>query len=317
MVYFKRAEFWHRTGTLAMQRFLTRSNQVEAFHRYRGRLDKYWNDMSYVLEQNFAYYQALSEDNEDKKDLVVRLLRRSRAHLIDLVTREGRGLVELNHEFSPFGTLLSRAFPEARFVHLHREPKAVITSFMTKFSPSPMEQPAFMGTRFSLLGQYILRHGYIRSMTKFGPRFLRDYFEARRYDTHIHPFEKAEGRWQERQNISPFEKTCWYWNAINRSILDFLAEIPEERKLQVNFEGFFEQASSELRSVFLRFVGADDLTLADAEEFFKTRINIKKVRQEFPDPPKWNDSMQATLEHYCGDTMRQLGYTREQGFQAR
>ncbi len=35
--------------------------------------------MSHVLEQNFAYYQALSEDNEDKKDLVVRLLRRSRA----------------------------------------------------------------------------------------------------------------------------------------------------------------------------------------------------------------------------------------------
>ena len=305
-----------RSGTLALQRFLRRSKRVEAFHRYRGRLDKYWNDQSFVLEQNFAYYQALSEANENKKRLVVRLLRRSRGCLIDLVAKEGMGLVELNHEFSPFGSLLSQAFPEARFVHLFREPKSVITSFMTKFNPPPMELPAYMGTRFSLLGQYVLRHGYVRSFAKLGPRVLREYFEARRYDTHIHPFEKAGGRWLERQDMSPFEKTCWYWNAVNRSILNFLAELPEERKLQVNFEGFFEQASSESRSAFLRFVGADDLTLADAGEFFKARINTKDVHRVFPDSPEWNDSMLRTLERYCGDTMAQLGYTREQSSQA-
>ncbi|MFQ6096042.1 MAG: hypothetical protein ACE5NN_07850, partial [Candidatus Bathyarchaeia archaeon] len=56
-----------RCGTLWFQRFLQRSNEIEAFHRYRGRKSKYRNDMSFVLEQNHAYYHVVRNLDPDPK----------------------------------------------------------------------------------------------------------------------------------------------------------------------------------------------------------------------------------------------------------
>jgi len=39
--------------------------EFEAFDRYRGRGSKYRNDMSFVLEQNYAYYNVLRDPDCD------------------------------------------------------------------------------------------------------------------------------------------------------------------------------------------------------------------------------------------------------------
>jgi hypothetical protein len=300
-----------RCGTLALQRFLRRSDQIEAFHRYRGRKAKYQNDMSFVLEQNYAYYQVLKspDSGAKRRRFVVENLQRCRSALIQRLQQEGKRFIELNHEFSPFGPLLAEAFPEAKFVHLVRDPKAVVSSFMRKFAPTPMSLPAFMGTRYSIVGQYVLRYGRIERLAKLAPSSVRDFVASHRFDTHLHPFEWVNGKWQENQEMPPFEKTCWYWNEINGLIVEFFQQLVEVRKHRIYFEEIFEPEPNEAQQMFLDFVGVGDLTVEELAAFFQSKVNVKQVRDPFPSPEEWNEDMERVMNRYCQRAMQQLGYS--------
>jgi Sulfotransferase family len=297
-----------RCGTLSLQRFLKRSSQVEAFHRYRGRRSRYRNDMSFVLEQNLFYYRAHLECNERLHRRIVGHLRRSRRSLINRLAKDGRGFIELNHEFTPYGNALVEAFPEAKFVHLHRNPREVITSFMRKFSPPLMSLPALMGTRHSLLGQYVLRYGYLLSMATWTPASCSRFIEEHRYDTQLHPFEKTDGKWRERNDWSAFEKTCWYWGSVNEIALQLMSRLPRERRLTLDFESLFSTDVASSTKRLLDFAGVTDLDGSEGVAFFHERINAKEVRDSFPSPHQWDRSMLETLERHCGRVMELLGY---------
>jgi hypothetical protein len=300
-----------RCGTLALQRFLQRSQQIEAFHRYRGRAAKYRNDMSFVLEQNYAYYHVLkSPDSGGKKRrFVVGNLQRCRRALIQRLHQEGKGFVELNHEFSPFGPLLAEAFPDAKFVHLIRNPRSVVSSFMQKLAPTPMSLPAFMGTRYSIVGQYVLRYGHIERLAKLAPSLVQDFVASHRFDTHLHPFEWVNRKWQENREMPSFEKTCWYWNEINGLTVEFFHRLTEERKHRMYFEEIFEPEPNEAQQTFLDFFGVGDLAVEELAAFSQVKVNVKQVRNPFPSPEEWDEGMVRVMNHYCQGTMQQIGYS--------
>ena len=226
---------------------------------------------------------------------------------------DGKGFVELNHEFAPYAPLLVEAYPGAKFVHLIREPSAVVTSFMRKFNPPPMTLPAFMGTRYSVQGQYVLRYGYIRSLAQRAPASFRNYVEKRRFDTQLHPFAKVDGHWLEREEWSAFEKTCWYWNAVNELVSETLEQLPSARKLTMRFEEMFGSECATVTGSFLDFAGVSDLAGADSAPFFEQRINVKKVHEPFPSPKDWDVEMHQTLLRHCGRTMKTFSYGSEVG----
>ncbi len=301
-----------RCGTLALQRFLHHSNEVKAFHRYRGRASKYWNDMSFVLEQNYAYYNVVRNRayKSNRARYLVWSLRRSREYLIRKVQQERKTFVELNHEFSPFGPLLAKAFPEAKFVHLVRDPKAVISSFMRKFDPPRMELPAFMGIRYSIVGQHVLRYGRIRALARIAPRSVREFVESYRFDTHLHPFERVNGKWREKHEMDAFEKTCWYWNEVNKIIREIFDLLPANKKLTTYFEEIFDTGSEHGKKAFLDFIGVRDLVVADMCEFFQQRQNMRDIHSSFPRQEEWDDRMIRVMHHYCRESMEELGYSQ-------
>ncbi|MFB6347301.1 MAG: sulfotransferase [bacterium] len=302
-----------RCGTLLNQRFFQNSEQVESFQRYRGRSSEYRNDMSFILEQNWAYHRIVTnpDPNPSDKRTIIDRLRRARKPLIDKLAREGRGFLETNHGFAAYAPLMLEAYPEARFVHLVRHPRNVVASFMRKFDPPPMSMPAYFGTRYSFKGQLSLRFGYVEALAKWCPQPLRKWLEELKRDRHIHPFEKENGRWVENTDMSAFEKTCWYWNAINELVHETLDSLDDDRSFLLHSEDLFSRNKDTLKR-YMEFLNPEDLDVEDLLDFLDTRVNPKEIKNDFPEPRDWTPEMNRTLFNYCGDTMRTLDYDPEQ-----
>jgi hypothetical protein len=298
-----------RCGTLALQRFLLHAAPVEPFHRARGRFARYRNDMQILVEQNYAHFEVLLNPAcpSARRRRTIARLRRSRMPLIERLAREGRTFVELNHEFSSFGSLLVEAYPGARFVHLIRDPRHVIRSFIQKLDPVPMSLPAYFGTRYSLRGQYALRHGRLRAVAGWLPGPLGPAIATHRYDLHLHPFERRNGRWVEA-SWPVVQKMAWYWAEMNRTIEATLALVPPDRRQVLRFEDVVDRSTGRLES-FLEFVGLPRGAWPDLQLFFGAPVNIKSMHQEFGDAEGAGDFEEA-LEHHCGEIARKYGYCR-------
>lgn len=307
-----------RCGSLALERLLRRSRETEPFHRprvllSRGRFSRYRNDLTIVLEQNFTHYHVTVADEPApwRRSYALWSLRRSRRRLIDRVQRDGRIFVELNHGFAGFSPLLPEVFPDAVFVHLVRHPSDVVASFMRKFDPPPMALPAYVGPRYGVRAAWVFRHGRIRSLSDRAPRPVRRFVAEHRYDRHLHPFERVGSELRERTDLDPFEKTCWYWNEINRLAADLTDELGPARALRVRFEDLFHPDASDAQRELLRFMGVSDLD-PDAEPLLREPVNPKEVLTEFPVARDWSPEMNETLVRLCGATMARLAYSPDE-----
>lgn len=303
-----------RCGTLALQRFIQQSDRLEAFHRYRGRAADYRNPMSLLLEQNYTYYRVLREEGGESPEIratMVDRLRAARGGLIERLAREGKGFLELNHEFTPFAPLMPQAYPDARFIHLVRHPRRVVSSFMRKFDPPPMARPAFFGTRYSLKGQYVLRFGHVERLHRLLPEWLRRRVPLPRFDKHLHPFRRVNGRWVENQSMTAFEKTVWYWNAINRLVHDFLASRPDEEGFRLRSETLFSGDEDQLEPLFawLNLPGLSPRELTGFLE--RERFNPRRPRGDFPAAENWDPRAMRILADLAGPTAERLGYDLE------
>jgi hypothetical protein len=235
-------------------------------------------------------------------------LRSARRSLVERVQKDGKKFVELNHAFSAFGPLLKEAFPDAKFIHLVRDPQAVVTSFMRKFEPPPMELHGYIGTRYSLRGQCVLRYGHVRKVSHYLPNFIQRRVVSWNLDTHLRPFIERHGEWVEETNLSAFEKTCWYWNEVNKLILELFDILPYNKQMRVYFEDIFGENFSEARNGLLQFIGVKDRTQQDMRNFFLKRINVKEILTPFPALQDWQADMIKTLRNYCESTMNKLDY---------
>lgn len=307
-----------RCGTSALQHLLERSDEAEAFHEPRVQLrrlqfSRYRNHLKIIMEQNFTYYHVTTAKNPPRwlRSYALTSLRRSRRRLIDRVQRQGRIFVELNHGFASFAPLLPEAFPDASFVHLVRHPRDVVTSFMSKFEPPPMTLPAYMGPRYGPRATWAFHNRLIPSLSEHTPPRVKRFVTEHQYDRHLHPFERADGTLSERMDLDPFQKTCWYWNEINRLAADLSDQLGADHVLRVRFEDLLGPDRSDVQRELLRFLGVNDLD-PDTEDLLQEPINTRTVRTDFPQACDWSVQMNNTLVRHCQSTMERLAYSAEE-----
>lgn len=300
-----------RCGTLSLQKFLNRQAGHEAFHR--GRVEgPYRNPVRIIYEQNFAYYHVVRPEQPDPtaRSSVIGALRGSRRDLIRQVHEDGKVFAELNHGFSGFGPLLAEAFPDAKFVHLVRRPRDVVTSFLTKFDPPPFSKQGYMGRRHGLRVEWMRRFRRVRQIAGFLSDRILEFVKEREWDPHLRPFERRDGAWTER-DWPPFRKACWYWHSVNENIERLRDVAGDERYLRVRAEDLWDSEERGEKQRLLAFVPGPTYPVDDLVEHYAERINPKSERRDFPSPAEWTEEMEAELERTCGPLARSYGYATE------
>ncbi len=165
-----------------------------------------------------------------------------------------------------FVPAIAEVLPRARFLHMYRHPGGVVRSGMRR-------------------DWYTGRHKFDRTRLRPG-----------RDDRHY----AAWDGW------GPFEKTCWYWDAVNRYMLDCAERLGADRVVGLKFEDFIRQETGVYRIPFDLLQAP--LPSAHAVSEVLGRKENAQVDGGFPRFRDWSEEQRARLYDIAGDTMRRLGY---------
>jgi len=184
--------------------------------------------------------------------------------------------IDSNPYYYAFPDLLARRIPHARFVHVVRDPRTCV--------------PSFLNWR---------RHR------------AKSWMAA-----HLIPFWEPSGLLAPRQPVrqwctmNAFERACWRWAYRVSQIEKGLAAC-DCTCMHIRFEDLFAGGAREqhFRNL-VKFLGLP-APESRVEELLATRLNASRKRS-FPSMwTEWTDEQCATLSRLCGAAMRTYGYGEE------
>lgn len=160
----------------------------------------------------------------------------------------GNPIVLISPTLSNFLPLLSKAFPEAQYVHFQRNAFDTIASmkkFMAKNDCGGFwdryREHSYGGRLFATRGALIHTVHRLRWMRLKYPGYLG-----------LRP-----GGFQSATKMSLIEFFAWYYSANQRDIVNGLREIPDDRKLGIHYEQMVENFDDESARLLKFLTGGD------------------------------------------------------------
>jgi hypothetical protein len=188
-----------RVGTTTLQHLLNLSKDVHAFHE---------PDPKFLKEGQEAYLEfPLSKGKSSElfdRYVEARVSRLSRA------LERGCVYAECANRMTFLAPILAGSFPQAKFIHLYRNPADLIRSAMRR-------------------RWYVSGNEYDR--TRVVPR-------------HDDPWAAEWETWD------LFEKCCWHWKTVNGFALHVLSELPQDSVFRARHESLFGQDAGEAERLF-------------------------------------------------------------------
>ena len=185
-----------RCGTKMIKKLLAGVPHIEARHEYVR--NAYQRDaMLYYMHK--LPYETMAEKLVD--------IYGSAAHY-----SEAKVFLDSSHKLSWVVDILANEFPKARFIHLVRDGRKVVSSFYNKLD----------------------------NFNDYGAKVQQDWLDEK--ETVMPPM--TEEYWQappQKRGYDRFPRICWHWVESNYCIFKGLKSVPTERKLFVRLE---ELASS-------------------------------------------------------------------------
>lgn len=179
--------------------------------------------------------------------------------------------VESDQKYFNMVPLLARVLPQSKFIWLTREAPAVIASTYAR--------------------------GWFRDEENLPTQDIHWSWNAYRL-TGPETGEMEQSEWD---SMSGFERNCWYWAYVNRTIQASLASLPQERWVHARLEDLSKDASS-----VLDFLGVSDQIKLDTET--SNSANYKTFERT-----NWTPEHNASYKRHCELLMQQLYPNRGSG----
>jgi len=182
---------------------------------------------------------------------------------------------ESDQKFFNLITLLSELLPNSKFIWLVRDGRDVVASTYGRGWFSPQEsEGSYLTTDLNRRWQYYRLNG-----AKCGAL--------------------CKEEWEE---MSVFEKNCWYWAYVNKEIEKQLISLPQDRWTVVRLE----ELSREISNLF-RFLSLDPVPV-NVRRYNIASYNVVRW-------PDWDRQSRKSFEQLCGEMMDKLypGWRDKQG----
>jgi hypothetical protein len=260
-----------RCGTFQISRLLERVGEIEAHHEY----------LFENILKSAVLYRMNAIKNEDVKSIL------TKTHRPAIHYSEKKFWVDSSNALPWIIEPLYEMFPNARFIHLIRDGRKVVSSFYNKFSDVVYDDRCV-----SIVNEWIEN-----PQTVLEPSPEKKYWR---------PFPvKGDPFFDEFKKYNRFQKLCYYWQDVNLSIRNSLKKIPDTQKSFVRLEDLTSNTEA----------------LNDFLEIFDTEINdnfievLKKpanvaIPKNFP----LSQEQRKEFNDICGNAMSIFDYDSEEEY---
>jgi len=252
-----------RSGTLALTRALMKSDAVEAHHEYL---------FENILSDAVLYFL----DRLDDKTIMDKL---TETHVTAVYYSKKPIWIDCSNALTWVVKPLSLLFPEAKFVHVIRNGRRVVSSFYHKFVDVMYDEASV-----SVLSDWL----EFRSALKPPPE--------KKYWRPI-PLEN-DPEYKDFLSMNRFEKLCYYWKKVNEHIGEVFRTLDSRRIMTIKFEDLI------VKKTFFRFT--DFLDIRDTGGMFEAMA--RPVNVHIPKTFPLSTQQDESFKRFCGETMVQFGY---------
>lgn len=253
-----------RSGTYALAQAFRKSANAESHHEYL---------FENVLADAVLYHMGRLSESEI-------LARLRETHVAAVHYCQKPIWIDCSNALPWLVRPLLTLFPDAKFVHVVRNGRRVVSSFFNKFD-DVMYADASVNTLKNWLAG--------KSTVKPPPE--KKYWRPM-------PDVHAEGH-DEFLRMDRFARLCYYWTESNRTVADVIEAEPSARARLVKFE---DLKRPELFAGIADFIGLQEIEAVFAA--MARPINVA-VPQTFELTPEQD----AMFVNHCGPTMERFGYT--------
>jgi hypothetical protein len=254
-----------RCGTFQIMKLLEPLRGIEAHHEYL---------FENVLKTAVLYRMGIVGEDE-----VLDVLKST--HVPAVYYAEASVWLDSSNALPWIAKPLHRLFPNARFVHLLRDGRKVVSSFYYKF------QDVVYGDRSVRAVQEWLAN------PKAVPPPPPEKKYWRPFPVRGEPYYEAFGRW------GRFERLCYYWQDCNRWIDESLKAVPEKQKLVVQLEQLVSDPGTLARFLAMIGIAYDDRHL----QTLKRPVNVAIPKNFMLD-----EAQRRTFDAIAGEAMKRFGY---------
>lgn len=186
--------------------------------------------------------------------------------------------------------LLTELFPNARFVHLVRDGRKVVSSYFHKLGDECYDDQST-----AILAKFAEGNRKLTGLTPPPPE--KKYWWP--IPNGHHPDAKAFKSWDQ------FERIAFHWAEINRTIIRSLSNISDSQHIRVHLEDLVSQPAS-LQNLFAF------MDLGPSDEAFETLQRPFNVNQ--PENNLLTDDELAKFSAIAGPMMTEFGYHEEREY---